>query len=66
MSERWARAKAYILAQLNQSSTWRGLTLVATASGIGVKPEHSEAITAAGLLVAGLIATLFPDDVKPK
>ena len=66
MYARWHRIKIYVIAQLQQTSTWRGLTLVATASGVASKPEWGEAITAIGLMMAGLIAVAFPDDVGKK
>jgi hypothetical protein len=64
MSDRWLRARAYFLKQFQQTSTWRGLVLIATALRITLEPAQAEAITAAGLLVSGLIAALFPDEVK--
>jgi hypothetical protein len=45
----------YILAQLAQSSTWRGLILVAGALGWQLSPEHNEAIIAAAIALVGLI-----------
>jgi hypothetical protein len=44
-----------ILQQLSQSSTWRGLILLATAFGIQLDPEIQNAILAAGLSLIGLI-----------
>lgn len=51
----------YVIARLQEASTWRGLVLVATAFGAALSPEQQEAIITVGLLVAGLIGALLPD-----
>lgn len=53
--------KAYLIAQLQQPSTWRGLVLVITAFGVKLAPEMMDAIVFAGLLLAGGIGAAFPD-----
>lgn len=45
----------YILARLGENSTWRGLILLATASGIAVEPDKAAAITALGMALVGVI-----------
>jgi hypothetical protein len=45
----------YILDRLAESSTWRGITLIATAAGIVLSPEQSAAICSAGLALVGAI-----------
>ena len=60
-----AAAKAFILARLQEPSTWRGLILIVTALGANVKPELGEAIVTAGLMLAGLVAVAFPDRRTP-
>lgn len=55
MRKRWLR----LIAMFNQPSTWRGLIVVLTGVGVGLKPEHAEAITSAGLIIAGLIAIWY-------
>lgn len=45
----------WILDRLSENSTWRGLILIATASGIAINPPLAAAITAAGLGMVGLI-----------
>jgi hypothetical protein len=45
----------YILDRLSESSTWRGITLLATAAGMGLSPEQAGAICTAGLAVVGMI-----------
>jgi hypothetical protein len=52
------------LPQFRQASTWRGLIYCAAASGIVLSPEQMEAIVAAGMAIAGLIAVFLPDEVK--
>ena len=54
----------YILARLNESSTWRGLILVASSVGITFDPSQSTAIIAAGLGLIGLINTFRKSTVK--
>lgn len=44
-----------LLKQLGQSSTWRGLILIAGALGWQLSPEHNEAIIAFALTLVGLI-----------
>jgi len=47
-----------VLERLSESSTWRGLILVATALGVKLDPELQETILAAGLGLVGLINVL--------
>lgn len=56
--------KAYLIARLQEPSTWRGLMLIATACGAALSPDQQEAIVTSGLLVAGLIGAAFPDRKK--
>jgi len=65
MKERLRRVWAYVLARAQESSTWRGVTLLITAGGANLQPTHAEAVVLIGLAVAGLIAVLFPDSPKP-
>lgn len=51
----------YLLARLQEPSTWRGLVLIATACGAILSPEQQEAIIAGGLLLAGLIGAATPE-----
>jgi hypothetical protein len=43
---------------LRESSTWRGIILVAAALGVKLEPEMTDAILAAGLGLVGLINVL--------
>jgi hypothetical protein len=51
----------YFLDSLSEGSTWRGLTLIATAAGIHISPALQEAIITAGLAASGLIGVLIKD-----
>lgn len=53
----------YILARLSESSTWRGLAMIAGASGFAIDPSKANAIAAAGMAVAGAI-NVFRKDKK--
>lgn len=55
---------AYLLARLQEPSTWRGLVLIATAAGAALSPDQQEAVIAGGLLVAGLLGAALPDREK--
>jgi len=56
--------KAYIFARATESSTWRGLILVATAVGAKLTPDQTEAIVVIGLALAGMAGAALPDS-KP-
>lgn len=59
-------AKAFLFARLQESSTWRGIILIATGLfGWRAPPEKVEAIVLLGMMVAGFVAVLFPDRRKP-
>jgi len=53
------KALQWVIDQLKQPSTWRGITMLATSLGIVVNPELMEQIIVAGTAVAGLIGVLF-------
>ena len=55
-----------ILARLSENSTWRGIVLILTAIGAVTNPAHGEAIVQAGLLIAGMLAAIMPDQIKRK
>ncbi len=56
-----SRAQAYLIASAKEPSTWRGLVLIATASGAVIAPAAQEAIVAGGLFLAGFIGAVVPD-----
>lgn len=45
----------YIMEKLREKSTWRGLVALATAFGVTVSPEQTEAVISGGLALIGLI-----------
>ena len=49
----------YILNQLKEASTWRGIVMLATSVGLTVEPQLAQQIIVAGTGVAGLIGVLF-------
>ena len=54
----------YVIDRLAENSTWRGIILVATATGVHLSPELSNAIVAAGLGLVGLINVLRKERAK--
>ena len=50
--------KVWLIERCTESSTWRGLTLLASAFGVGISPEIADGIIATGLAVSGLIGAL--------
>jgi hypothetical protein len=59
MNEAIRKKLARLVTMFGQPSSWRGITVVLTGAGVALKPEHSEAITAGGLMLAGLIAIVL-------
>jgi hypothetical protein len=53
--KKWLR----VIEVFKQPSTWRGLVVVVTGAGVALRPEHSEAITAGGLILAGMIGIVL-------
>ncbi len=51
----------FILERGKEASTWRGLVALATAVGISVSPELSEALIALGLALIGILGVLTKD-----
>jgi hypothetical protein len=54
-------AVRYVIDRAKEPSTWRGLVLIATASGAVIAPQAQEAIVTGGLFLAGLIGAALPD-----
>jgi hypothetical protein len=52
----------FILSRARERSTWLGLISLVTALGLSLGTEASEAIIAAGMSVAGLIAVFTRDN----
>lgn len=53
--------KDWFIARLKERSTWLGLISLATAAGLGVSPELSQAIIAGGVAAGGVVAALMKD-----
>ena len=51
----------FILARARERSTWLGLISIATAAGLVLRPEQQDSVAAAGIAVAGMVATLTKD-----
>lgn len=54
----------YLIARLQEPTTWRGLVLVLTSLGVSLSPEQLQTIVSVGLGIAGLIGALAPDPGK--
>lgn len=52
----------YILLRLKERSTWLGMISLTTAAGITVSPDQTQAIAAAGVALAGVIAVFTKDE----
>lgn len=64
MNEKLTRLKSYAVARAQESSTWRGLILIAAGCGAVLRPEQQEAIIAGGVMFAGLVGALTADGGK--
>ena len=56
---------AYLIARLQERSTWLGLVAVLTSAGVAVTPDQSTAFVTLGVAVAGLIAAVTKDTLPP-
>lgn len=54
-------AKRYIIGQMKEPSTWRGIVLILTAAGVKISPDQALAIGTAGVALAGVIGAFLPD-----
>ncbi|WP_199720822.1 hypothetical protein [Azospirillum cavernae] len=52
------KARDYLLARLQEPTTWRGIATLLTAFGVALSPEQAEAIIPLGMAVAGFIGIL--------
>lgn len=55
----------FLLARLSEPTTWKGIMLILTATGVTLRPELQAAIVATGLALTGLIGVITPDPVAP-
>lgn len=52
-------AAKWIVDQLKQPSTWRGMVMLATSVGLVIEPQLADKIIVAGTGVAGLMGVMF-------
>lgn len=53
--------KRYIMARMQESSTWRGMVLFLSAIGINLEPDQSESIIMIAVGTAGIIGIITGD-----
>ncbi|MEA3641297.1 MAG: hypothetical protein VBE63_15335 [Lamprobacter sp.] len=53
--------KRFLIDRLDERSTWRALVALLTLLGIGLSPEQSDAIIAAGIAIGAALEALLPD-----
>ena len=58
------RATQYLIQQLQQASTWRGISLLAGVFGATISPANYELFISVGLGASGLIGAIFSDAKK--
>jgi len=54
----------WLIARLQEPSTWRGLVWLLTALGVSLSPESWQYLTTAGMAVAGLIGCLTTEKAQ--
>jgi hypothetical protein len=54
----------WLLNRLREASTWRGMVWLLTALGVTLKPEQIDAITVAGVTLAGLLGVFLSDTTR--
>ena len=55
----------YIIARLQERSTWQGIVAIVTAFGISLEPSLLDAIVSFGVAAAGMIHVLWPESGTP-
>lgn len=48
----------YFIERAKEASTWRGIVMLATATGVGIAPELANAIITFGVGLAGLLGVV--------
>lgn len=61
----WNAAVAFIIARLQERTTWLGLVALATIAGWRIAPEHVELIVQGGLAAGGLLLVAVKDKEPP-
>ena len=59
-------AMSSILDRFSETSTWRGLILLATSLGMTIQPDYHEHIIAIGIALVGVINVIRRDKKIPK
>ena len=55
----------YIYYRMNEASTWKGLIMLFTSIGVlNISNDQAESLISAGLALAGIVGTFFPDKVS--
>jgi hypothetical protein len=55
-----------LLDRFSETSTWRGLILLATSLGVTIQPDYHEHIIAIGIALVGIINVIRRDKKIPK
>jgi hypothetical protein len=53
--------KRFLLDRLDERSTWRAIVAMFTLFGVGLSPEQSDAIIAAGIAIGAALEAFLPD-----
>ena len=56
--------KNYLVSRGQESSTWRGLIMLATGFGAALKPEMADSVITVGIFLTGAVGALLPDAKK--
>lgn len=52
---------SYLVSRFSEPSTWRGLVGIATAAGVTITPDQTNAVVSIGLATAGIIGVITRD-----
>jgi len=58
----WRRLLVYLLDRGGETSTWTGIVLMLTASGIAIAPDRVALVTGLGLGLVGALRALLPNN----
>ncbi|WP_052262819.1 hypothetical protein [Chromobacterium violaceum] len=60
----WEKLLAYIVARMNEPSSWAGLIAIATGVGIQLEPGQQTAILTGGVVLGGALMAALPDKLR--
>ncbi|PRP68677.1 hypothetical protein BUE93_21040 [Chromobacterium amazonense] len=60
----WEKLIAYIVARMNEASSWAGLIAIGTAVGINLDPAQQSAILTGGVVLGGALLAALPDKLR--